>query len=276
MEPNVKPGEQADFVIRVNNPTSNLIENNVYAKDFRSNGETGQPSFYTSTDENDKYAISKWITFNQSKIALAPGQIVEFKFTLSVPKDAEPGGHYGAVFFADAPPDIESGTSQVALSSMIGTLILAKVPGDVVESGLVQDFTSDQFLYLKNKVALDLRLTNTGNVHFKPSGEILIKNIFGSVVEQVSLNKENGNVLPSSTRKFSTNWDSKKFLFGRFTAEAKILYGDNKTLSSKTSFWIIPLWAIIVLFSLIVIIVVLIILSITRKKRKNKVKSRLK
>jgi len=251
IEPNIKPGEQAEFIIRVNNPTDSLIEDNIYVLDFRAKGDAGQPDFYTATDDNAKYTISKWVTFNQPKIALTPGQVAEFKFTISVPANAEPGGHYGAVFFADTPPKIEGDSSQVALSSMIGTLILAKVPGDVTESALVQDFSTDRMLYLRNQVDFDLRVTNAGNVHVKPTGDILIRNIFGSIVDQVSVNEQGGNVLPSSTRKFTTSWKSKKILFGYYTAEAKMIYGDSKTLGAKTAFWIIPFWSIILVVGLI-------------------------
>lgn len=268
IEPDIKPGERAEFTIRVNNPTESLIEDNIYVLDFRAKGDAGEPDFYTATDDNAKYSISKWVTYNQSKIALTPGQVVEFKFTISVPANAEPGGHYGAVFFADTPPKLEGDSSQVALSSMIGTLILAKVPGDVTESALVQDFSTDRLLYLRNQVSFDLRVTNAGNVHVKPVGDILIRNIFGSIVDQVKVNEQGGNVLPGSTRKFSTSWKSKKILFGYYTAEAKMIYGDSKALSAKTGLWIIPLWSIILVIGLILALVVWLIYR-GRKGRKG-------
>jgi len=96
----IKPGESTTQTIRLTNPTDKIVE--VYPKimNFSAKGEGGEPAFFEATDESAKFSLAKWIEVTQSKIALTPEQVVEFKYKINVPVSAEPGGHYGVVFFA--------------------------------------------------------------------------------------------------------------------------------------------------------------------------------
>lgn len=262
------PGKSYDQVIKITNPTKDLIEVYPTVMNFRASGEGGEPAFYPITDEEQNYSIGHWITYTQNKIAIMPEQVVEFKYQINVPEGAEPGGHYGVLFFATTPPKAEEGANQISISSMIGTLILVKVKGTIIEKGYLEKFFTNLF-FIKIPVVLTYRITNLGNIHFKPKGEISIKNLFGDEVEKISINSINGNVLPDSTRKYEEKWDPKgKLLFGRYTADLRAVYGESeKTLSSKIAFYVFPLWSIIVFSAIIVGLIFMIILI---KKRRNR------
>lgn len=267
-ELSLKTGESSEQKIRITNPTDKIVE--VYPKvmNFKAKGEGGEPDFYESTDETAKFSLAKWISFNQSKLALTPEQVIEFKYTISVPEDAEPGGHYGVVFFATEPPKKEGETSQVALGSMIGSLVLVKVPGQIVEKAFVEEFDTNKNLYLKNNVDIKTRISNLGNVHFKPKGEIKINGWFGSE-EKIAFNEQNGNVLPDSTRKFENKWEPKSLKVGRYRADLSLTYGESeKSLTAFVTFWIIPWWVFVILAIVLIVIIVIIIVII--KKRRNK------
>jgi len=104
-EPEIKPGETKSYIIKISNPTKELVEATPEVMDFRAKGEGGEPEFYAAEEASGQYALSSWITFAEPKIALAPEQVKEFEYTITVPTNAEPGGHYGAVFFSTAPPE---------------------------------------------------------------------------------------------------------------------------------------------------------------------------
>jgi len=267
LELTLKPGESSNQTIRITNPTEKVVEFYPKAMNFEAKGEGGEPSFYESTDETHKFSLARWISFKETKLALTPEQVVEFKYTISVPSDAEPGGHYGVVFFANEPPKSESNTSKVSLGSMVGELVLVRVPGQIVEKGIIEEFKTDKGLYLWGDVNILTRISNIGNVHFKPKGTIDITGWFGEPAKLI-FNEQNGNILPDSIRKFENKWKVSGFKLGRYTAEEKLTYGESeKNLSARVSFWYIPWW-------LIVIVVVLILLTITyiwwRKRRKKK------
>jgi hypothetical protein len=89
------------------------------------------------------------------------------------------------------------------------------------------------------------RLENTGNVHEQPAGQITITNMFGKKLAAININLPPRNILPASTRKFTSALDSSvignKKLFGRYTAELKVTYGqDKKVITKKVTFWVIP------------------------------------
>lgn len=268
-ELSLKPGESRPQTIRLTNPTQNLVEVYPRIMNFKAAGEGGEPSFYEEGEDSTKFSLSKWISFNQSKIALAPEQVAEFNYTINVPEGAEPGGHYGVVFFATEPPEAESGSSQVALGSMIGSLVLVKVPGQIVEKGFIEEFFTDKGLYFTPPVNLSLRITNLGNVHFKPKGSIKISGWFGAPKEKIQINEQGGNILPDSIRLFDSSWEMSPLSFGYFKAQADVVYGDSeKNLLADTSFWIIPWWLIIIIVALVALIVYFIVRK--RKKKKGK------
>lgn len=206
LEVTVQPNSRQEQLIKITNPTKGLIEVYPTVMNFTASGEGGEPAFTAPTDENKSFELAKWVSFSQQKIALFPEQVVEFKYYITTPEGAEPGGHYGVIFFSTKPPEAdETAANRVALSSQIGALIMAKVPGAIVERGYLEKFSTSK-IHIKTKINLIAKIINIGNIHFKPKGQITIKNILGNEVEKITVNKENGNILPNSTRHFDSDW----------------------------------------------------------------------
>lgn len=268
----LEKGKVHSDIIKITNPTGKTMEIYPTVMNFAASGEGGEPTFYPATEEEKNFSLAHWIEFSQSKLALTPEQVVEFDYRINVPQDAEPGGHYGVVFFATEPPDVEDDANKVALSSMVGSLILVKVPGKIVEEGSLEEFSAKKF-YFNPPVDFITRVKNSGNVHFKPQGEITLKDMFGNEIKRVPVNESKGNVLPESIRRFENNWDGDgKIRIGRFTADLRLAYGSTeKTLDGQLVFWIIPWWLIAAVAAVIVAIILWIIIHKHRKKKKQQV-----
>ena len=267
----LNPGETSTQTLTLTNPTSKLVELYPKIMDFGAKDETGQPTFTQVGETSSKFSLSSWILLSTSKIALTTNQVVQYSYEIKVPLNAEPGGHYGSVLFATEPPKPEGNTSKVVLGSMVGSLVLVRVPGDIVENGTVVDFSVNKGIYLDNKVIFDTRISNTGNTHFRPAGDILIRNMFGRVVDDIKVNSEGGNVLPETIRKFDYQWSSKSILFGPYTAEIKLVYGESsKTLDARTAFWILPIWILVILLLAFIATVTTVILIIKKRKSAKK------
>jgi hypothetical protein len=263
----LKLGDVSEQTVRLTNPTDKLMEVYPQVQNFRAKGEGGEPDFYPASSDDTNFALASWIKFSQSKIALTPEQVAEFKYQITVPKNAEPGGHYGVVFFATEPPKTDTSSNQVSVASKIGSLILVKIPGDIKESGQLTDFSANKFFF-KGPVLFTTRIQNSGNIHFKPKGQIIIKNWQGKSIESIEFNAISGNVLPESTRKFEEKWQPSIWTFGYFSANLALSYGDtNQTLQDKLVFWIIPWWVIV---SLIIVIIALMLIIWRRKRKKPK------
>jgi len=275
LELTLKPGETSKQVIKITNPTEKIVEVYPIVMNFHAKGETGEPTFSAVTDEEAKFALAKWIKSRDTKIALTPEQVVEFNYQIEAPIGAEPGGHYGVVFFATEPPQAKEDVSQVSIASMIGSLILVKVPGNIVEKGFLEEFSAKRF-YFKPPVDFVTRISNLGNVHFKPKGEITIKDWLGNKKESLTVNESKGNVLPDSTRKFENKWPAPGlWTIGKFSANLKLVYGESeKTLDSKIIFWIVPWWLIIALIVIIILVIIFIVWLRRRRSRRRENKAK--
>jgi hypothetical protein len=155
----------------------------------------------------------RWIEPSTENISVQPGAEVTFPFTVTVPTEAEPGGHYASILF-QLGGQPEAGVTSV--QHRIGSLILLRVSGDVVEEGVIESF----------------------------SGTIIVTNIFGKKVDEIPLS--GSNVFPGSIRRMATTWE-KENLIGNYTATLVATYGQqNLPLTAATKFTVIsPVAAIL-------------------------------
>lgn len=267
-------GDVINQMIKVRNETNAAATYYLSTEKFVAAGESGSPQFVTGGEDVD---LVSWIKFPYDTISLAAGQTVEIPFSIVVPSYASPGGHYAAIFLSTVPPAAQGAGSQVSIAAKIGTLVLVKIAGEVKEVAEVSEFDTQAKSYSSLPVDFTIGIKNSGNVHVKPIGSILIKNMFGAVAGKVAVNEIGSNVLPDQNRKFTASWvknpnavgaktfwgkymeQKENYAFGKYTADLSLAYGTaGKTLVASTSFWVIP-WNIILVNLLIVIILVVII-----------------
>lgn len=243
------PGQTIKTQIKLRDVSkSKLIVTNEI-NDFTAAGEDGTPKILLNDDGNDNpYSLKGWIS-PLPALTLKPKEIKDLAVTIKVPANASPGGYYGIIRFTGTPPDLE-GTG-VSLSASLGALVMLRVNGDVKESLEIEEFFASTdgkksgSLFESTPIKFVERLKNTGNIHEKPAGQIVIKDMFGKTVAAVNINLPPRNILPASIRKFEQPLDKtvigNKKLFGRYTAELKVTYGDDKqTVTEKITFWVIP------------------------------------
>lgn len=275
IEQNANPSQSINFDIKLRNVTKELLIAKATVDDFTAAGEDGVAKPLLNPDETSPYSLKAWIG-NIDDQRIEPGKQVTMKLTLEVPKDASPGAHYGIIRYTAVPEGID--TTGVSLSASIGTLLLVNVSGAVEENAKIEEFSISQngkkgTFFEYGPLTFTERITNTGNTFFKPAGDVIIKNTFGKQVATLKVNDPPGNVLPSSTRKFTQNWD-KKNLFGRYKAELTVLYGtSNKTLKQTVVFWVIPYKLIAVILLALIILIVLIRFILKRYKKRVIAKS---
>ena len=269
----VKPGKSTTVKITVTNPSKQTILINPSENDFIANGEDGTPSLIL---DDDKYAPTHSLKRFMSplkSIALKEGESKDVKVKITVPKDAQAGGYYGAVRFAPSSPD--SG-GQVNLSTNLASLILLTVPGDLVETmdlsnfEVTQDGHSKAYFTNGKNMAAKFRFENTGNVQVGPIGKITVKK-GDKVVYQTDFNNQTPRelTLPDSERKWSVPIDGVDG-FGKYEVLGTFSYGgNNKTVEVKTSFWVItPLIMIIAAAIIVVLLVAALVLWLVLRGRK--------
>lgn len=267
----VDPGQTIERTLAVANVSDAPMRLYAYLRDFRAEGENGQPRLIAPGTE-EGYFLASWIDITDQGVDFAPGEEKNISYMINVPEDIGPGGYYGAILFGTEPPrlklDGEEKGAGMAVSQQTGSLVLLRVKGSVKEESRIREFITDKSMYgTPFDIEFLLRVENMGNVHAKPIGTINIKNMFGNDVGSIRVNDSGANVLPNSIRRFTENWQG-EMGFGRYNASIGLSYGTptgmggqgKQTLYTETVFWIMP-WRIIIptLLTLIIAVALLII-----------------
>jgi len=250
VELSADPGETVNAEIKLTNVSAGPLTMSAETNNFGSKNETGEPNiiFNDEPGQDTRYTLKDWIVA-PSDFALQSKQTLSISVPITVPKNAEPGGHYAVVRFTGT--SAAASPQQVSLSASIGSLILLKVSGDIKQQAKVEDFYTagsnfdKQSFFEVSPVSFVTRIRNEGNLHIKPTGTVTIRDMFGKEVATHRINgdpskekEQPGSILPQSVRRFDVT--HKDNLFGRYTATLDLSYGDGKTLSSSTQFWVLP------------------------------------
>lgn len=261
VELEMKPGESASRDIMVVNRTGSTLTIEFSMEDFEGSVDPAQATVFLG-DENSAWGARKWLEPEISSIVLKHGETVTLHTKINVPKNAEPGGHYAALFaFSTYETENEQG-SAINITSRVGTLFLIKVAGNVLEEGNLSKPEVSRFSEY-GPIDIGLVFNNQGNVHLKPSGRVIITNILGQAVAEIPVAE--WVVLPESSRRNIVKWDS-HYLFGRYTARAEIGYApDGSPMIVTSTFWVIP-WKIVLAIALGVVLLIALVSWLARRR----------
>lgn len=276
------PGESEQVTLTVENVTDLPAKVRAIVNDFEpGDDESGQPKILFDEDTSVQGNSFKTLVAEIGEVELAPRQKKEVPVDIVVPDNATAGGYYGVIRFTSA--NAEDG-GNVALSASVGTIFLVTVPGDLTESLDIADLSAakngstGRFFIGTGEYSVITRLINKGNIHVKPYGSITVTNQSGEIVETINFNDKDprDNVLPGSVRKFE-NQLTGDYKYGKYTITTNIGYGNgNGLITSTTSFWVVPVWMVIVALVAFMAIIIGAILLYRRlsKSRSHKVKPR--
>lgn len=231
----IEAGTEKSATILVTNTTDSPVTLYTSKEDFVAGDDTGTPTFIKPKDQvSENFSLSNWMKIENENITLAKGESREVRFTIKVPKNSEPGGHYGAIFFSPGVPK----DSQVSVVQRLGVLVLINVPGDIEIRGELVGFQvgkktwentfTETREFSEFPIAFGTRFKNAGNTHLKATGKIeliddsgeALKNIgkeaivspagafmWEKLVDYIPVNDGFGNTLPKSERRFESLWE---------------------------------------------------------------------
>lgn len=268
-----EPGQTLSGEIKITNETNKTETLYVSYANFEAQGETGTPTFV----EPDG-GIGTWISTEKESYLATPGKQEVIPFKIQIPKDAEPGGHFGVVFFGNTP----RGGGQVSIGSQTGVLVLLSVAGDVKEDAGLLSFNieNNKFWHKTLPVTFEYRFKNDGGDRVKPLGRIRILNTLFIPTEKLNANPVEGNVLPGSTRKFKIDWveyerpigyvestnflnaffdnvvyEWKNFAIGLYSAHLKIEYGSTPEKARDMVFFFVFPWELAIILVIVITII---------------------
>lgn len=229
---------------------------------------------------------AKWFEINPTKMILEPDGFQEINFTIKAPEDVSPGTYLVMMRFQAVLPEHYFEEEGPRFIPELGVLFFIKIsllnlervenpyqaeiasvePKDASHIKLLENIINPaKANVLENAVkTLTAKIKNTGVYHFKASGFVEIKNLFGQTAARADL--ENRYLLPDRYRKidikvfpplpektdsYITNlWNSISYALkensylGPYNAILTLNIPNEPPVVYQTNFWVMP-WKII-------------------------------
>ncbi len=124
------PGESVSGTILLTNASDGPVDVEVSTQDFIPVGGADTIQFVGRT--SGVTSVKDWITVGGSTtFSFKLGESKEIPYTIAAPRNAEPGGHFGVVFFKATRP----GTGSLKVGTQVGMLVLVAIPGNHLQKG---------------------------------------------------------------------------------------------------------------------------------------------
>jgi len=263
------PGSNNSYQVSLLNQSNKTLKILVRASPFAAVGETGG----VDVSDNELPNTQDWVIVNPSILTLAPNERRNITYTITLPRNAEPGGFYFAIT-AQVTSKIDMGPAGPAetksgseINFNVASLNIVQISGKAVTDARISEFSTPKKIYEYGPVPFVVRILNLGNVHIKPALQIDVHNtLLKGEKETIRLRLQ--NVLPGAQRKYEEVEYGGKWHFGRYIATLNGVYGDGQSLTYSLSFWIIP-WRIITAVVLAIFIIGFVGYLLGKKKGKT-------
>ncbi len=232
----LKPGEVRQLELTIVNDGEKDYTFTVYARPYSVKGENYDADF---TNDAPSATVYQWVQFSQTSFRLKAGASVKVPYTIRVPANATPGGHYG-VIFAETQPQTNVDATSIARKKRVGSIMYVTVAGTFKMAGSAYAPTA-AFFQLRPPLRANHRITNSGNADFVATSTMRMYDIFGTkkaetIGEYV--------ILPETTRNIPLSWKDAPW-FGFYKVDISTKYLDKS--SAKTEYVLLaPLWTYLV------------------------------
>jgi P pilus assembly chaperone PapD len=228
VEHNVPAGGNLTEAISVLNDDISPVHIRVKIEDWSLTRE-GAVSF--APGGSQPFSAAPWIRVNPREFDLQPGQSQSARYALTVPKDANPGGYRAAIIFATVPrPTPGEKQKRVMFEGRIATILYETV-GRPAPSGEITGLSMEPNKEGKPEFLISFK--NTGSVHLRTRGEIIIRDKAGKEIGKAPL--PDLPILPRSDRDFKVAWEA-KLPAGEYVAELLMDIGRKELLAGERKF----------------------------------------
>jgi hypothetical protein len=197
----INPGSKVDDALVVSNHGETALELGVYAADGHTT-ESGQ--FDLVVGGAKSVSIGDWVRGGTDRITVAPGQTVDYPFTVTVPQNATPGDYAGGIVTSLAQPDEAQG---INVDRRLGIKITLRVGGDLKPALAVEnphiDWNGGLNPFAGGDSTMTYTIHNTGNAVLTAQQVAGITGPFGMLPTSADKIKAPPHLLPGETWKVS-------------------------------------------------------------------------
>ncbi len=250
----LKPGEIKSDTAVINNNSEESIIVGVEGLDAINTSDGGFTLIESSAQNQD---LGNWVKLSTNTIQVGAGKSANINFNLTVPDNASPGQHSGAIVIYEKTADSPNG---VGLRIRIGARIYVTVPGKVVRKLTFQKVTHE---IKDGKLIFHIQARNESNINIEPALDINLKGLFGTYHQ---VENSNGAFLPNSTITIDKTWAKHAPLMGYYrvnlvlhtwSIDEILSDGSKKTLPDMTFKYSFGFWIGGIYFALLAILLVI-------------------
>lgn len=224
------PGTTLTDKVTVANKTAAPLTFLLYGADAYNTARDG--GFAVRTRQEKQTGAGAWIKPARDRVTVPPRSAVTVPYTLTVPADADPGDHPGAVVALDervaraAPGTGDQGNVALGVQRAVGARVYLRVGGPTVPALAVEDVTLDQDRPLvpgtgTSTAVVSYTLHNRGNVTLSPRVALKAQGLFGRTLLSRDLDRLPAELLPRQRIRLTARWEgSPQFDRGEVTVTA--------------------------------------------------------
>lgn len=243
------PGATLTDQVTLTNKTAAPLTFRLYAADAYNTERDG--GFAVRTHKEKQRGVGAWARPERERVTVPARGSVTVPYTLTVPEEAEPGDHPGALVALDERIAPSADALAVGVQQAVGARIYLRVNGPTVPALLVEDveLTHDQPLVPgtgKSSALISYTLHNRGNVTLNPKVVLKAEGLFGRDLLHRELKKIPSELLPRQKIRLTERWAGAPQLeWGevKLTASAR-----DVRESARVSFFALP-WLVAVVLA---------------------------
>lgn len=232
----VKPGQTAEYQIKLRNLGSDPIPLSASTTNVSSVSDSGIPVFSASPGTR---SAESWIELKSTDVIVGSGEQAQITISVTPPADAAPGGYTAAVVFqAQLPSYYFDIDASARVLPAISVLLFLTIPTDGLPN--IDDVRIEEIsvpkLVVSTPISVVAGVNNPTNFFVQTDANVSIKGAFSKRTEEESL----GTVvlLPEGKRRFVSAFTG-NFWPGLYTASVSLKQGE-KVLVSSAKFVALP------------------------------------
>jgi WxL Interacting Protein, peptidoglycan binding domain len=200
------PGTTIDDAVTLYNYSNVTLNFRVYATDAFNN-DAGEFDILPGSEEPTD--VGSWVALAQENITVVPCSQATIPLTITIPVDASPGDHAGAVVASSETSGSNGEGQAVTVDRRTGTRMFVRVAGPVVAALAIEDVTTDyrpSANPFDGTAKVSYRIVNRGNVRQGGIHSVTVSGPLG-LFEKRSAPSELAELLPGQSLSVTTELD---------------------------------------------------------------------
>jgi len=189
-ELDVFPGEVKTEEVKITNKSEVALPILARVVDFTASDETGGMSFDEAL-EDPSISSGQWFEIENPNFILDAGETEKVNFTISVPENAEPGGHYAVMLFEPQLPSFYFEKDKPRVIPVIGVLFLSSVKTFILEPEVKEKLEVVEFGIPKDQriIALETAFSVVQRTYQRLSASI--SQVYAAEAPEIKITKRN-------------------------------------------------------------------------------------